>query len=119
MTARSLTTNRQSDYLNDAILHASAAMYLGDHDVREPLASPLYADLHGLPPLLIQVGAAEMLRDDGRRLAARARKAGVDVTLEEYAGMVHVWHFIYLLEPRARQAVQAVGEFVARRTKKQ
>jgi monoterpene epsilon-lactone hydrolase len=119
LTARSLTTNRQSDYLNDAILHASAAMYLGDHDVREPLASPLYADLHGLPPLLIQVGAAEMLRDDGRRLAARARKAGVDVTLEEYAGMVHVWHFIYLLEPRARQAVQAVGEFVARRTKKQ
>ena len=119
LTARSMTTNYHSDYLNDAILHAAAAMYLGDRDLREPLASPLYADLRGLPPLLIQVGGAEMLLDDGRRFAARARKAGVDVTLEGYTGMVHVWHFTYLVEPRARQAVQAIGEFVGRRTEKQ
>jgi monoterpene epsilon-lactone hydrolase len=119
LTAPSLETNCQSDYLNDAILHAAAAMYLGDRDLRNPLASPLYADLRGLPPLLIQVGGAEMLLDDGRRFAARARAAGVDVTLEEYPGMVHVWHFTYLVEPRARQAVRAVGEFIARETEKE
>lgn len=117
LTARSLEANYQSDYLNRAILDASAVMYLDGHDTREPLASPLYADLRGLPPLLLQVGTAEMLLDDSRRFAARARAAGVDVTLEEYAGMVHVWHFTYLLEPRARQAVAAIGEFVQRQTK--
>jgi acetyl esterase/lipase len=117
LTGESMTTNDHSDYLNDAILRASAAMYLGDHDVCDPLVSPLYADLRGLPPLLIQVGTAEMLLDDGRRFTARARAAGVDVTLEQYAGMVHVWHFTYLVEPRARQAVAAFGQFVAQQTK--
>ena len=113
LTGRSMETNCHSDYLNSAILHASATMYLANHDVRDPLVSPLYADLRGLPPILIQVGTAEMLQDDGRRFAARANAAGVDVTLEEYAGMVHVWHFTYLVEPRARQAVHSIGAFVA------
>ena len=118
LTGQSMETNYYSDYLNSAILRASATMYLANHDVYDPLASPLYADLRGLPPMLIQVGTAEMLLDDGRRFAARARATGVDVTLEEYAGMVHVWHFTYLVEPRARQAVQSIGAFVARRTEK-
>lgn len=117
LTGPSMAANEQSDYLNDAILRTAAALYLGEHDVRGPLASPLYADLRGLPPLLIQVGTAEMLLDDGRRFVARARQAGVSITLEEYAGMVHVWHFTYLLEPRARQAVHSAGAFVAQHTR--
>ena len=119
LTGRSLAANYDSDYLNSAILRTAAELYLGSHNVREPLASPLYADLRGLPPLLIQVGTAEMLLDDSRRFAARARAAGTPVTLEEYSSMVHVWHFTYLVEPRARQAVRAIGEFIARATEKQ
>jgi acetyl esterase/lipase len=118
LSGRSMETNYHSDYLNSAILRASAAMYLDGHSVRDPLASPLYADLYGLPPLLIQAGTAEMLLDDSRRFAARARAAGVNVTLEQWPGMVHVWHFTYLVEPRARQAVDAIGQFVERWTTK-
>lgn len=81
--------------------------------------SPLYADLRGLPPMLIQVGTAEMLQDDGRRFAGvLANVAGVDVTLEEYAGMVHVWHFTYLVEPWC-QAVHSIGQFVADKSRHQ
>jgi acetyl esterase/lipase len=116
LTGDSLTTNQATDYLNYAVLNASAQMYLGDHDRREPLASPLYADLQGLPPLLIQVGTAEMLLDDSRRFAQRARAAGVDVDLEIWPHMVHVWHFTYLIEPHARAAVRDIGKFVQQRT---
>src|SRR5262249_5267161 len=59
-----------------------AKLSLGDPDPRSPLAAPLYADLSGLPPLLIQVGTAETLLDDSTRIAERARKAGVTVTLD-------------------------------------
>ncbi len=67
--------------------------YVGASDPRAPLASPIYADLSGLPPLLIQVGENEVLLDDSTRLAERAEAAGVDVTLEVWPEMIHVWHF--------------------------
>lgn len=113
MTGGSIRANAASDYLNENILNASARMYLAGGDARDPLASPLYADLHGLPPLLIQVGTAEMLLDDSRRFAKRARAAGSAVLLEEWPGMVHVWHFTHRVEPRARQAIEHIGWFVA------
>jgi acetyl esterase/lipase len=90
-------------------------MYCDGYDPRHPLISPLYADLSGLPPLLIQVGSAEMLLDDSRRFAERARAAGVDVRLEIWENMVHVWHFTWLIEPQARQALRQVGRFVRER----
>jgi acetyl esterase/lipase len=111
LTGASLHKNGATDYLNAQVLRATAEMYLGGHDPRDPLVSPLYADLHGLPPLLIQVGSAELLYDDGRRLAQRARRAGVDVHFEAYTGMVHVWQFMYLLEPKARQALRSAARF--------
>jgi acetyl esterase/lipase len=115
MTGASLHKNGATDYINEEILQATAQMYLGDHDPRDPLASPLYGDLHGLPPLLIQVGSAELLYDDGRRLAQRARRAGVEVEFDAVPGMVHVWQFMYWIEPKARQAVQRAGRFARRR----
>src|SRR5690606_4837716 len=115
MTGATLQTNAATDYINENVLRASARMYLGDHLPQEtPLASPLCADLRGLPPLLIQAGSVEMLLDDAQRLAAAAEAAGVDVTLEIWDHMIHVWHFFYRVAPGARQAVDHIADFVAR-----
>jgi acetyl esterase/lipase len=89
-----------------------AKAYLGDADPRTPLAAPLYADLAGLPPLLIQVGTAEVLLDDSNRLAERAKGAGVDVTLEPWEDMIHVWQFFAAVLPEGQQAIDRIGEFV-------
>ena len=89
-----------------------AEAYLGGAHPRTPLAAPLYADLFGLPPLLIQVGTAETLLDDSTRLAERARAAGVDVTLEPWDDMIHVWHFLAAMLPEGQQAIDRIGEFI-------
>jgi acetyl esterase/lipase len=89
-----------------------AKLYLGGKDARSPLAAPLYADLTGLPPLLIQVGTAETLLDDSTRIAERARKAGVKVTLEPWENMVHVWHIFAAMLDEGQQAIDKVGQFV-------
>jgi acetyl esterase/lipase len=88
-------------------------MYLGGADPRNPLASPVFGDYTGIPPLLIQVGEHEMLRDDNVRVAARARAAGVDVTLEVWPGMVHVFQIRGL--PESREAVRHLADFIRMR----
>jgi acetyl esterase/lipase len=92
-----------------------AAQYLGDQDPRAPLASPIYADLHGLPPLLIHVGTAETLLDDAGRLADRARAAGVPVDIEVWDDMIHVWHAFAPLLPEAEEAIARIGQWVRER----
>jgi monoterpene epsilon-lactone hydrolase len=87
-------------------------MYLGDHDPRTPFASPLYANLRGLPPLLIQAGSAEVLLDDARRLADRASAADVETTLEVWPEMVHVWHLFAAILPEARAAIATISGFI-------
>lgn len=79
---------------------------------QHPLVSPLFADMHGLPPLLIQVSSEEMLLDDSTRLAERAQQAGVSVTLEVWEGMVHVWHVLYTVLPEAKRAIARIAEFI-------
>jgi acetyl esterase/lipase len=86
--------------------------YYKGSDPRLPLISPLYGDLHGLPPILIEVGEDEVLRDDSIRFAARAREAGVDVTLRVAQGMVHCYPFFAPLFPEARQAMDEICSFV-------
>src|SRR5580704_9553611 len=93
-----------------------AGLYLNGHTARDPLASPIHADLHGLPPLLIQVGTEETLLDDSTRLAKRAEEAGVPVTLEIFEGMPHVWHVFADYLPEAQQAIEKIGEFVIGKT---
>ncbi|HAJ36252.1 MAG TPA: hypothetical protein DCL15_11215, partial [Chloroflexi bacterium] len=102
LSGATLTANAATDYLNRDILRASAQMYSQGHVLDDPLLSPLYADLRGLPPLLLQAGGAEMLLDDSRRFAMRAHAAGVDVKLAIFPHMVHVWHFTWRIEPQAR-----------------
>jgi len=89
--------------------------YLGGADPRTPLASPAHASLRGLPPLLIQVGEDEVLVDDARLLASRAEAAGVDVTLEVWEGMIHVWHWFAEYLDEAARATARVGEFIERK----
>ena len=89
-----------------------AKAYLGDADPRSPLAAPLYADLTGLPPLLVQVGTAETLLDDATRLADHAKAAGVQVTLESWEDMIHIWHRFGSKLSEAQQAINRIGEYV-------
>ena len=89
-----------------------ADLYMSGADPAQPLASPLYADLSGLPPLLVQVGTAETLLDDSRRLVARARHAGTDATYVEWADMPHIWHIFAPLLQASRDAITELGAFV-------
>jgi acetyl esterase/lipase len=108
---------RQTLAAVDPILSGDAtarlAIYAGDHDLRHPLISPVYADLRGLPPLLIQAGTREALLSDSVRLARRAREAGVDVTLDVWEGMWHGWQE-HPTVPEAKQAAGEVAGFLER-----
>jgi epsilon-lactone hydrolase len=116
-TGASMTTKAAVDPMvqRDGLLKMAAA-YLGGQNPRTPLAAPLYANLSGLPPLLIQVGTAETLLDDATRLAERARKAGVQVTLEPWEDMIHVFQAFASMLPEGRQAIDRIGEFLKKNT---
>jgi epsilon-lactone hydrolase len=80
------------------------------------LISPLYADPHGFPPLLIHVGSDEVLHDDSTRFAEQAQAAGVAVQLHIWEGMWHVFQaFAYVL-PDGQQAIEEIGDFIRRQT---
>ena len=108
-----------NDHLDDFIkyggLSARAEAYLGGADPRHPWASALYADLRGLPQLLIHVGSAETLLDDSTRLAELAREAGVDVTLKIWQDMVHVWQVFAAILPEGQQSIEEIGGFIRQR----
>ena len=89
--------------------------YLAGANARAPLASPLYAELRGLPPLLIQVGRRELLLDDALRFAQKAQREGVDVTLEVWPGMIHVWQIFASELEEGREAVARIGAYLDRR----
>jgi monoterpene epsilon-lactone hydrolase len=93
-----------------------ASLYLDGRDPKTPLASPLFADLRGLPPLLIQVGSDEVLLDDAVGLDGRAREAGVDSTLEVWEDMIHVWHVFFQMLQEGRDAIARIGEYFKSRT---
>ncbi|HEY33677.1 MAG TPA: alpha/beta hydrolase [Dehalococcoidia bacterium] len=89
-----------------------AKTYVGEAPLRTPLASPIHADLTGLPSLLIQVGGAEELIEDSILLEARAKECGVDVTLETWEDMFHVWHMYAPMLPEGQQAIDRIRDFV-------
>lgn len=110
----------QSKAANDLVIYASkerkfAQLYHGKTGPRSPLVSPLYADLKGLPPLLVQVGTDEVLLADSRGVVDRAKQAGVDAVIDEWEKMQHVWHFAAGLIPEGRLAIARIGEFIDRR----
>jgi epsilon-lactone hydrolase len=98
-----------------AMIKALAKAYLGaDGNPRDPLASPVHGDLAVLPPLLIQVGDRETVLDDARLLADRARAAGVNVRLEIWSGMFHVFQLYARELAEAREAIAKIGEHLRR-----
>ena len=110
----SIQTRAQEDLILTLVsLSEKAKFYAGEHDLRSPLISPLFAELSGLPPLLIQVGTDEILLDNSKRFAEKAQKAGVDVTLEIWDGMFHVFQMIPFM-PSTKKALEQIGGFVSR-----
>jgi len=117
ITADTYDTNAESDKLfSRASAEEAAPAYLGGADPMNPIASPLFGDWDGAPPLLILVGGAEVLLDDSRKLADVAKAAGVDVTLSVYPEMPHIWTMSYPAFPEAVEGVTEMAEFVARVT---
>jgi acetyl esterase/lipase len=113
----SMKTKQDADpLLGPGPLKWMGGLYLAGQPENTPLASPLFADLKGLPPLLIQVGTEEVLLDDALRLDAAARAAGVNVSLEVWDGMMHVWHLMAAMIPEGKQAIRKIGEFVVARS---
>lgn len=95
-------------------LQAAFQAYLGGADADRPLVSPLFADLAGLPPMLLQVGSCEVLLDDSTRLASRLAAADVAVTLEVTPGMSHVFQARGPELPEAARALESIGRFLRR-----
>jgi len=114
-TGESFSANAAVDpSISKEYLDRFAALYLDGADPQTPLASPVHGDLGGFPPLLMQVGTVETMFDDSRVFAAKARAAGVDVTLEEWPEMFHGWQGSASRLPEAREAVARIGEFYRR-----
>lgn len=117
LESNSMTSKAADDpLLTPAALRWMRDQYLAGQDPKSTLASPLFADLSGLAPLLIQVGSEEVLLDDARRLNDSARAAGVNVTLEVWDGMMHVWHLMAMMIPEGKQAIQGIGQYIAARS---
>jgi monoterpene epsilon-lactone hydrolase len=93
--------------------------YIIDHDPHEPLISPLYADLQGLPPILIHVGDHEILLDDAVRFGEQARAAGVKAEVIIWPGMFHVFQVYTPILPEARQAIAQIADFITSHLNKQ
>ncbi|MBF9237288.1 alpha/beta hydrolase [Hymenobacter sp. BT683] len=87
-------------------------LYAHKTPLMHPLLSPAQADLHGLPPLLIQISTAEVLYEDVLKFVDKARAAGSKVTLQPFEGLVHWWHLFWRIVPEARQALDQVASFL-------
>ena len=110
-TGETLRTNTDRDAMfRGEGMDRAVAPYLAGIDPRNPLASPLYAELHGLPPMLIHAGSYEVLLDDSRRLAERARAAGTDATLRPWPVVPHVWQLFPL--PESAQSMNDAAAFL-------
>jgi acetyl esterase/lipase len=112
----SWTENQAKDPVIDGT-HAidNARWYLPHGPLDDGRASPLFADLRGLPPLLVHVGTEEVMIDDSTKFVERARSHGVDAEIEVCEGMVHVWHYYAQWIPEAREAIARIGKFFERR----
>jgi monoterpene epsilon-lactone hydrolase len=116
LTGESFATRADADpYFTKSQVAGLVASYLGRTDPKNPLASPLYGDLSGLPPIRVHVGDDEVLLDDSRRYVERAVAAGVDAELDIWMGMPHGFVTAVREFDAARQALKAIGAFLTER----
>lgn len=108
----SYQTRAEADPMIGPDIGKMVDLYLQGKDVKDPYASPNFADLRSLPPLLIHVGHDEVLLDDAIKLDHKARADGVDSTLEIWEDMIHVWHAFHPMLPEGRDGIVRVGEFL-------
>jgi monoterpene epsilon-lactone hydrolase len=108
----SVTKNIDNDWISPARLNAMRALYLAGHNPEDPLASPVYAHLYGLPRLYIQAGTHELLLSDIASFVDKARWAGVPVRFELWEGMFHCWQAFAGKVPEGEQAINLVGAFI-------
>jgi monoterpene epsilon-lactone hydrolase len=111
-TSGSAIDNEPYDYLSRKALRVYAQRFVKPSQLREPLAAPIHAELHDLPPILIHAGGAEVILDDSTRLADKLAEAGVDYELVVWKDMIHAFHLFAPLVPEGQEAVDAVGAFV-------
>ena len=108
----SYQTRAEADPMIGPDIGKMVDLYLQGKDATAPYASPNFADLRSLPPLLIHVGRDEVLLDDAIKLDHKARADGVDSTLEVWEDMIHVWHAFHPMLPEGRDGIMRVGEFL-------
>ncbi len=112
---KSMWTNADTDFITRDLLLGLSDLFVGKNgDVKDPLASPINADLRGLPPILVLVGDIEVLLDDSTVFADRAKKASVDVTLQVWPGMPHIFPIFAPNLTEGQEAIEKIGEFVRR-----
>jgi epsilon-lactone hydrolase len=99
--------------VSKAGLDIMAGFFLGGAAADAPLASPVFADVAGLPPIMIQIGESEVMLSDALRLATHLAESGVRVTLESWPGMFHAWHFVAAHQPESQAALQSSVAFIA------
>ncbi len=112
MTGKSLKSNEGKDLIHAENIKSAASLYLAGHNPKDPLASPLYGNLEGLPPLLIQVGTREVFLDEIEHFAKKAKESGVPVELQKFEGMIHTWHLFSSMVVEGQLALERIGEFV-------
>lgn len=114
-SSESFIRNEHRDVvLAPAAMHRTAESYLGGAEATHPLASPVFGDFAGAPPVLIQVSAREILEDDAHRVAARLTECGVDVSLQTWDNTPHAWHLFHGLFPEADAALEDIRAFLAK-----
>jgi len=114
-SAEAYKTRADADPMVTADIGNMANLYLQGADPKNPLASPNFANLRSLPPLLIHVGRDEVLLDDSIKLDQKATADGVGSTLEIWEDMIHVWHAFHPMLPEGKQAIVRVGSFLRER----
>jgi monoterpene epsilon-lactone hydrolase len=113
LSGDSMATKAEADpVLSPELLASWVGLFADGVPLDDPRLAPLAVDLAGAPPLLVMVGSEEVLLDDARRLARRAEAAGVDVTIEEWSGLFHIWTVFAPLLPEADQGIARLADFV-------
>lgn len=120
MTGETIRTKARVDPLaNPSDLFFLASLYVGEDDPKNPYISPLYGDLKGLSPMIIQVGSSEILLSDAERIAERAKAADVDVILDIWEDMIHMFQMFALWSPEGQKATEKLGKYIQKHLRKE